>query len=81
MRLDQLYFSSSRMKPGYALLTQRTPARQETFPRSSWEGLLPGRCSLGEQCIPSLHPTTAKVKRTEEINSVVMVRAAMKVDQ
>ena len=51
----------------------------ETGP--SWEGLLPGRCSLGEQCIPSLHPTTAKVKRTEEINSVVMVRAAMKADQ
>ena len=45
----------------------------ETGP--SWEGLLPGRC------IPSLHPATAKVKRTVEINSVVMVRAAMKVDQ
>ena len=51
----------------------------ETGP--SWEGLLPGRCSLGEQCIPSLHPTSAKVKRTEEINIVVMVRAAMKADQ
>ena len=40
--------------------------------RPSWDGLSPGRCSVGKQRKPGRHPATARVKWTKQLNRVVM---------